>query len=124
MYRFKTMPNAVYGIKLHKCKKPKHYKTWTQLLKRANFTVTANTRVCSNHFKYGQPYDDDPHPTLYLKGYIQNSKPRRRELKRPIELSTISKSCKKVKRRKVFRFRNTSRCRRTSQTLSKQHWGT
>ncbi|KAJ8050643.1 hypothetical protein HOLleu_03927 [Holothuria leucospilota] len=63
-------------IKLHKCKKPKH-KNWTQLFKSANFTVTANTRVCRNHFKYGQPYDADPHPTLYLKCYIHDYKPRR-----------------------------------------------
>ena len=36
-----------------------------------NYTVNANTRICSNHFKFGRPTDVDPHPTLYLRGYSE-----------------------------------------------------
>lgn len=76
----KIMPNAVNGIKFHKCKNPKYYRIWTRMIKQESYTVPANTKVCSNHFKYGQPYDDS-HPTLYLTGYEETPKPERRELK-------------------------------------------
>lgn len=36
---------------------------------RANYKVTKNTVVCSNHFLCGQPREKSPHPALFLKGY-------------------------------------------------------
>ena len=45
---------------------------WTRLLGRKGFKVTVikNTKVCSNHFKFGRPVESDPHPTLFMnKGY-------------------------------------------------------
>ena len=33
-------------------------------------TVIKNTKVCSNHFKFGRPVESDPHPRLFMnKGY-------------------------------------------------------
>ena len=33
-------------------------------------TVITNTKVCSNHFKFGRPVESDPHPRLFMnKGY-------------------------------------------------------
>ncbi len=75
------MPNAISGIKFHKCSDPKYFNIWTRLLRRKNYTVTASTRVCSNHFKHGQPYKTDPHPTPHLTGY-KNDQTKRRQLKR------------------------------------------
>ena len=73
-------------VKFHSCMNLRNFPRWKKLLGRAdpNFLVTAHTKVCSNHFKYGQP-TDDPHPSLYLKGYpgistsVKN-KPTRRKL--------------------------------------------
>ena len=77
----------VRSVKFHSCKNLKDFPRWKKLLGRAdpNFRVTAHTKVCSNHFKYGQPTADDPHPSLYLKGYpgistSAKSKPTRRKL--------------------------------------------
>ena len=77
----------VRTVKFHSCKNLKDFPRWKTLLGRANpnFRVTAHTKVCSNHFKYGQPTADDPHPSLYLKGYPgistpAKSKPTRRKL--------------------------------------------
>lgn len=74
-------------VKFHSCKNLKDFHHWKKLLGRAdpNFRVRAHTKVCSNHFKYGQPTADDPHPSLYLKGYPRIStpakgKPTRRKL--------------------------------------------
>ena len=77
----------VRSVKFHSCKNLKDFPRWKKLLGRAdpNFRVTAHTKVCSNHFKHGQPTADDPHPSLYLKGYPGistpgKSKPTRRKL--------------------------------------------
>ena len=77
----------VRSVKFHSCKNLKDFPRYKKLLGRAapNFHVTAHTKVCSNHFKYGQPTADDPHPSLYLKGYPgistpTKSKPTRRKL--------------------------------------------
>ena len=58
-------------LRFWKCRNANHYKTWTKLLSWQNYTVNANTRICSNHFKFGRPTDVDPHPTLYLRGYSE-----------------------------------------------------
>ena len=77
----------VRSVKFHFCKNLKDFSRWKKLLGQAdpNFRVTAHTKVCSNHFKHGQPTADDPHPSLYLKGYPGistpgKSKPTRRKL--------------------------------------------
>ena len=77
----------VRSVKFHSCKNLKDFPRWKKLLGRAdpNFRETAHTKVCSNHFKHGQPTADDPHPSLYLKGYPGistpgKSKPTRRKL--------------------------------------------
>ena len=49
--------------------KPEWYKTWQQLLNRENYTVSQNIQVCSNHFTFAQPLNDDPNPVLYMAGY-------------------------------------------------------
>ena len=76
----------VRSVKFHSCKNLKDLR-WKKLLGRAdpNFRVTAHTKVCSNHFKYGQPTADDPHSSFYLIGYpgistSARSKPTRRNL--------------------------------------------
>lgn len=56
-------------IVLHRCPKEIWYPKWTKLINRQGFSVSKHTRVCSNHFKYGQPREQEPHPTLFLKGY-------------------------------------------------------
>lgn len=58
-------------VNFHSCRSPKDLSRRKKLLGRAEpyFRVTPNTKVCSNHFKYGRPTDNDPHPSLYLKGY-------------------------------------------------------
>ena len=63
-------------IVLHRCPKEIWYAKWTKVINREGFSVSKHTRVCSNHFKYGQPREQEPHPTLFLKGY--ESKPGRR----------------------------------------------
>ena len=91
------MPNAVYGIKFFTCTNRKHYKKWERLLHLKGYTVTSNTKVCSNHFKHGQPFKDDPHPSLYLRGY-EASKTKRRPLKR-LNIENLPKNSKSRKRR-------------------------
>ena len=63
-------------IVLHRCPKEIWYAKWTKVINRKGFSVSKHTRVCSNHFKYGQPREQEPHPTLFLKGY--ESKPGRK----------------------------------------------
>ena len=77
----------VRSVKFHSYKNLKDFPRWKKLLGRAdpNFRVTAHTKVCSNNFKYGQPTADEPHPSLYLKGYpgistSAKSKPTQRKL--------------------------------------------
>lgn len=38
-------------------------------MNKNDYSVNGNTKVCSNHFKYGRPTDVEPNPTLYLTGY-------------------------------------------------------
>ncbi|VDI78588.1 Hypothetical predicted protein [Mytilus galloprovincialis] len=72
--RFLVMPHVKEhlgsnaSIKLHKCPKEEWYKKWSKLLNRDNYEVNKNTRVCSNHFEYGQPRELAPHPKLHMKG--------------------------------------------------------
>lgn len=70
-------------IKLHKCPKESWYSKWTKLLNREGFHVTKHSRICSNHFEYGQPREQSPHPKLFLKGYPgRESISKRRQLVR------------------------------------------
>ena len=50
-----------------------------------DYSVNENTRICSNHFKFGRPTNVDPHPTLYLKGYDE----QRIKRKLPTERSNV-----------------------------------
>ena len=57
-------------------------KTWTKLVnrvfvdssrKKKTFQVSKYTKICSNHFEYGRPVAATPNPTLFLKGYDDDS---------------------------------------------------
>ena len=57
-------------------------KTWTKLVnrvfvdssrKKKTFQVSKYTKICSNHFEYGRPVEATPNPTLFLKGYDDDS---------------------------------------------------
>ena len=62
-------------LRFWKCRDKNQYKIWTTLLNKNDYSVNGNTRVCSNHFKYGRPTDVEPNPTLYLTGYGTKRKP-------------------------------------------------
>lgn len=84
-------------IKLHKCPKEEWYSKWTKLINRKDYEVNRNTRVCSNHFEYGQPRELSPHPALFLKGYQPvNLTPRR------ILVKHEEPPKQKMKRRKIL----------------------
>ncbi|XP_014664453.1 PREDICTED: uncharacterized protein LOC106806841 [Priapulus caudatus] len=71
------LKDHINTLRFHSCKK-KYCATWTRLLHRDGFKVTTTTKVCSNHFLHGQPFSDEPHPTLYMKGYNEvQTTPRR-----------------------------------------------
>ena len=53
------LKDHVNTLRFHACKE-QHCATWTRLLNRVGFKVTTSTKVCSNHFRYGQPYPDEP----------------------------------------------------------------
>ena len=72
-------------IKLHKCPNVSWYQKWTRILNRVNYTVTKHTRICSNHFYYGQPREKCPHPSMYLKGYDQLGCSKRRKVVRKFQ---------------------------------------
>jgi hypothetical protein len=75
-------------IKLHKCPTESMYPKWTKLLSREDFIVTKHTRICSNHFEYGQPRELSKHPCLYLKGYpslIDDSTQARRPIRKRLD---------------------------------------
>ena len=40
---------------------------WEKAIDRRGYKVTNNTKVCSNHFKYGQPLYSDRVPAVFLK---------------------------------------------------------
>ena len=72
--------------------KPQHFNTWSKMInrevvgegsKKRLFRVTKYTKVCSNHFVFGRPTDDYPHPMLFLRGYDgPTNPPKRRTLDR------------------------------------------
>ncbi|XP_033636625.1 uncharacterized protein LOC117297616 [Asterias rubens] len=64
-----VIKDYVKTLKFHTCRNKKNYALWTKLLKRPDFTVKESTKVCSNHFKNGQPFPIDPHPVLFMNGY-------------------------------------------------------
>ena len=75
----------VTTLRFHSCKQ-QYTAVWTRLINRENFKASTSTKVCSNHFKYAQPFRDDPHPTLYLKGYTASpATPRRPPPQRSFE---------------------------------------
>ena len=57
-------------VRFWSCKDPRQFSTWTKLLSRKRFK---NTKVSSNHFQFGKPVDSHPHPTLFLRGYDQET---------------------------------------------------
>ena len=71
-------------IKWHK-PQPKYFKLWERLINRKNFRVTANTRVCSNHFVHGKPMGEHPHPELWLRGYDAHKETHNHNVSRIIE---------------------------------------
>ena len=63
-------------------RREKKFKLFSSLIKRkvidskgnwTEFEVTKNTRICSNHFQDGRPIDENPHPSLLMKRYDENS---------------------------------------------------
>lgn len=95
----------VRSVKFHSCKNLKDFPRWKKLIGRAdpNFRVTAHTKVCSNHFKYGQPTAYDPHPSLYLKGYPGISTPAKsKPIRRKLTYSgpSASKTSKSIRKKR------------------------
>ncbi|XP_038068286.1 uncharacterized protein LOC119737769 [Patiria miniata] len=72
----------VNTLRFHSCRDKKYFPLWTRLIQRKDFRVKASTTVCSNHFKYGQPYPDELHPSLFLRGYDLPETPKRAPVKR------------------------------------------
>ena len=64
---FKEHIGSNAKIVLHRCKKEIWYPKWTKLINRQGFSVSKHTRVCSNHFKYGQPREQEPIPLCSSK---------------------------------------------------------
>ena len=60
-------------LRFWKCTDPKLYPKWTFACNRKNIKFGKYNVVCSNHFEYGRPTDVSPVPTLYLKGYDDES---------------------------------------------------
>ena len=60
-------------LRFWKCTDPKLYPKWTFACNRKNFKFGKYNVVCSNHFEYGRPTDVSHVPTLYLKGYDDES---------------------------------------------------
>ena len=52
---------------------------------RKDFRVTANARVCSNHFVHGKPMEEHPHPELWLRGYGTDKETHNHNVSRIIE---------------------------------------
>lgn len=73
----------MFGVKFfsfpHKTWKARERKVWTDLIRRDNFTPSKYTKVCSRHFKDGEPTRENPHPTLFP--YNNYGKPK---LPRPV----------------------------------------
>ncbi|XP_038053872.1 uncharacterized protein LOC119726303 [Patiria miniata] len=79
----------VNTLRFHSCTDKKHFPLWTQLTQRHDFKVKSSTTVCSNHFKYGQPYPDELHPSLFLRGYDLPETLKRAPVKsRALDLTT------------------------------------
>ena len=84
------MPNVTENmgsnakIVLHKCPKEEWFQKWTKLINRQGFVVSKHTRICSNHFVYGQPREQEPHPVLFMKGYQQHTPGRKPPARRKI----------------------------------------
>ena len=60
-------------LRFWKCTDPKLYPKWTFACNRKNFKFGKYNVVCPNHFEYGRPTAVSPVPTLYLKGYDDES---------------------------------------------------
>ena len=60
-------------LRFWKCTDPKLYPKRTFACNRKNFKFGKYNVVCSNHFEYGRPTAVSPVPTLYLKGYDDES---------------------------------------------------
>ena len=60
-------------LRFWKCTDPNLYPRWTFACNRKNFKFGKYNVVCSNHFEYGRPAAISPVPTLYLKGYDDES---------------------------------------------------
>ncbi|XP_038045965.1 uncharacterized protein LOC119720377 [Patiria miniata] len=79
----------VNTLGFHSCRHKKLFPLWTQLTQRQDFKVKSSTTVCSNHFKYGQPYPDELHPSLFLRGYDLPETLKRAPVKsRALDLTT------------------------------------
>lgn len=74
-------------LKFWTCRDPSNFSKWTHLLNYTNYNVNGNTKICSNHFKFGRPTAIDPHPSLYLKGYNTETATKR---KSPLKRTTLN----------------------------------
>ncbi|XP_013382294.1 uncharacterized protein LOC106153069 isoform X1 [Lingula anatina] len=62
-----VMPH-VMELQMH-APRPDEYLKWQVKIDRLGYTVNANTRICSNHFRYGKPLAGSRIPTMYLRCY-------------------------------------------------------
>lgn len=65
-------------LRFWKCTNPNLYNKWTSACNRKDFKFGKHHVICSNHFEYGRPSDVSPTPTLYLKGYTECAKTKRK----------------------------------------------
>ncbi|XP_038044541.1 uncharacterized protein LOC119719239 [Patiria miniata] len=81
----------VNTLGFHSCTDKKHFPLAlsTQLTQQQDFKVKSSTTVCSYRFKYGQPYPDELHPTLFLRGFDLPETLKRAPVKsRALDLTT------------------------------------
>ena len=93
--------NTSLSLHFWKCSDPKLYPKWTFACNRKNFKFGKNNFICSNHFQYGRPTGVSPIPTLYLKGYDNESTGEGEAAKRKSPAKRLPIPEKPLKKRKV-----------------------
>lgn len=94
-------------VRFYRSQNVKHIQIWRKRIGRMDKRfkeMKGSPCVCSNHFKFGRPTKDSPHPVLYLKGYpgISSISPVEKQRKRrTIERKVVSNQFKKVAKRKT-----------------------
>lgn len=75
-------------------------RSWEKQLNRLNFNITKSTVVCSNHFAAGYYNSECKVPTLYMKGYNNDSDSKR---KAPLQRETLQATKKMKPSRNIIR---------------------